>query len=106
MRHEEVEEWPIGRLRDEQLRHDPDRCEAYRHAIRRNKGKPFPVLVAPDGLILDGHHRARANKLEGITTIPVIVAGAGVVQQFAEGVKARSLRSRKTAAARWTRDEF
>ena len=31
-----------------------------------NEGKHVEVMVAADGLILDGHHRARAYKLEGM----------------------------------------
>jgi ParB-like nuclease domain len=99
------EEWPIDRLRDEQPHHDPDCCEAYRQEIRRT-GQPLTVMAAPDGLILDGHHRARANKMEGMTTIPVHVAGPGLAQDFAEIVKPRSLPARKAAYNRWIRGEF
>jgi hypothetical protein len=82
-------EWPIERLRDEQPHHDHDRCEEFRREIRRSKGKPFTILVAPDGLILDGHHRARAYKREKVKTVPVMVATPGIVEQFAEAVKGR-----------------
>jgi hypothetical protein len=94
--------WSIDRLRDEQPHHDPNCCEEKRQMVRGNGGNPLdPIWVAPDGLILQHHHLARAYKLEGIKIVPVWIASPGVVKMYAEEVKGRGLRSRKAASARW-----
>ena len=71
-----VEIWPIGRLttnpRNARI-HGPEQIEQIRASLREF-GWTMPVLVRENGMLIAGHGRLEAAKLEGITEVPTIVA--------------------------------
>ena len=71
-----VEVWPIGRLtanpRNARI-HSPEQIEQIRASLREF-GWTMPVLVRENGMLIAGHGRLEAAKLEGITEVPTIVA--------------------------------
>jgi len=71
-----VEVWPIGRLtanpRNARI-HGPEQIEQIRASLREF-GWTMPVLVRENGMLIAGHGRLEAAKLEGITEVPTIVA--------------------------------
>ena len=70
------EVWPIDRLtanpRNARIR-GPERIEQIRASLREF-GWTMPVLVRENGMLIAGHGRLEAAKLEGITEAPTIVA--------------------------------
>ena len=71
-----VEIWPIERLtanpRNARI-HGPEQIEQIRASLREF-GWTMPVLVRENGMLIAGHGRLEAAKLEGITEVPTIVA--------------------------------
>jgi len=71
-----VEIWPIERLtanpRNARI-HAPEQIEQIRASFREF-GWTMPVLVRENGMLIAGHGRLEAAKLEGITDVPTIVA--------------------------------
>ena len=71
-----VEIWPIERLtvnpRNARI-HGPEQIEQIRASLREF-GWTMPVLVRENGMLIAGHGRLEAAKLEGITDVPTIVA--------------------------------
>ena len=71
-----VEVWPIERLtanpRNARI-HGPEQIEQIRASLREF-GWTMPVLVRENGMLIAGHGRLEAAKLEGITEVPTIVA--------------------------------
>jgi DNA modification methylase len=71
-----VESWPIERLttnpRNARI-HGPEQIEKIRASLREF-GWTMPVLVRENGMLIAGHGRLEAAKLEGITEVPTIVA--------------------------------
>ena len=71
-----VEIWPIDRLtanpRNARV-HGPEQIEQIR-ASPREFGWTMPVLVCENGMLIAGHGRLEAAKLERITEVPTIVA--------------------------------
>jgi DNA modification methylase len=71
-----IEFWPIGRLtvnpRNARL-HGPEQIEQIRASLREF-GWTMPVLVRENGMLIAGHGRLEAAKLEGIAEVPTIVA--------------------------------
>ena len=71
-----VEIWPIERLtanpRNARV-HGPEQIEQIRASLREF-GWTMPVLVRKNGMLIAGHGRLEAAKLEGITDVPTIVA--------------------------------
>ena len=71
-----VEIWPIERLtanpRNARI-HAPEQIEQIRASLREF-GWTMPVLVRENGMLIAGHGRLEAAKLEGITEVPTIVA--------------------------------
>ena len=71
-----VEIWPIKRLtanpRNARI-HGPEQIEQIRASLREF-GWTMPVLVRENGMLIAGHGRLEAAKLEGITEVPTIVA--------------------------------
>ena len=71
-----VEIWPIERLtanpRNARI-HGPEQIEQIRASLREF-GWTMPVLVRENGMLIAGHGRLEAAKLEGITKVPTIVA--------------------------------
>ncbi|MGA8989534.1 MAG: ParB/Srx family N-terminal domain-containing protein, partial [Rhodoplanes sp.] len=71
-----VEIWPIERLtanpRNARI-HNPEQIEQIRASLREF-GWTMPVLVRENGMLIAGHGRLTAAKLEGITEVPTIVA--------------------------------
>jgi ParB/Sulfiredoxin domain len=71
-----VEIWPIGKLianpRNARI-HGPEQIEQIRASLREF-GWTMPVLVRENGMLIAGHGRLEAAKLEGITEVPTIVA--------------------------------
>ena len=71
-----VEIWPIERLaanpRNARI-HGPEQIEQIRASLRE-LGRTMPVLVRENGMLIAGHGRLEAAKLEGITEVPTIVA--------------------------------
>ena len=72
----EVEIWPIERLtanpRNARI-HGPEQIEQIRASLREF-GWTMPVLVRENGMLIAGHGRLEAAKLEGINEAPIIVA--------------------------------
>ncbi|MFO1097121.1 MAG: ParB/Srx family N-terminal domain-containing protein [Xanthobacteraceae bacterium] len=68
-----VEIWPVERLtanpRNARI-HGPEQIRA----SLREFGWTIPVLVRENGMLIAGHGRLEAAKLEGITEVPTIVA--------------------------------
>ena len=71
-----VESWPIERLaanpRNARI-HGPEQIDQIRASLREF-GWTMPVLVRENGMLIAGHGRLEAAKLEGITEVPTIVA--------------------------------
>ena len=71
-----VEIWPIDRLtanpRNARL-HGSEQIEQIRASLREF-GWTMPVLVRENGMLIAGHGRLEAAKLEGIAEVPTIVA--------------------------------
>ena len=71
-----VEIWPVERLttnpRNARI-HGPEQIERIRASLREF-GWTMPVLVRENGMLIAGHGRLEAAKLEGITEVPTIVA--------------------------------
>jgi len=71
-----VEIWPIERLtanpRNARI-HGPEQIEQIRASLREF-GWTMPVLVRENGMLIAGHGRLEAAKLEGVTEVPTIVA--------------------------------
>lgn len=71
-----VEIWPIDRLtanpRNARI-HGPEQIEQIRASLREF-GWTMPVLVRENGMLIAGHGRLEAAKLEGIAEVPTIVA--------------------------------
>ena len=71
-----VEIWPIERLaanpRNARI-HGPEQIEQIRASLREF-GWTMPVLVRENGMLIAGHGRLEAAKLEGIKEVPTIVA--------------------------------
>jgi ParB-like chromosome segregation protein Spo0J len=71
-----VEIWPIERLianpRNARI-HGPAQIEQIRASLREF-GWTMPVLVRENGMLIAGHGRLEAAKLEGITEVPTIIA--------------------------------
>ena len=71
-----VEIWPIERLaanpRNARI-HAPEQIEQIRASLREF-GWTMPVLVRENGMLIAGHGRLEAAKLEGIMEVPTIVA--------------------------------
>ena len=71
-----VEIWPIERLtanpRNARI-HGPEQIEQIRASLREF-GWTMPVLVRENGILIAGHGRLEAAKLEGIEEVPTIVA--------------------------------
>lgn len=71
-----VEIWPIERLtvnpRNARV-HGPEQIEQIRASLREF-GWTMPVLVRETGMLIAGHGRLEAAKLEGIADVPTIVA--------------------------------
>ncbi|MGB8526918.1 MAG: ParB N-terminal domain-containing protein [Rhodoplanes sp.] len=71
-----VEIWPIERLtanpRNARI-HAPKQIEQIRASLREF-GWTMPVLVRENGMLIAGHGRLEAARLEGITEVPTIVA--------------------------------
>jgi DNA modification methylase len=71
-----VEVWPIERLtanpRNARI-HGPEQIEQIRASLREF-GWTMPVLVRENGMLIAGHGRLEAAKLDGITEVPTIVA--------------------------------
>ncbi len=71
-----VEIWPIEQLtanpRNARI-HGPEQIEQIRASLREF-GWTMPVLVRENGMLIAGHGRLEAAKLEGITEVPTIVA--------------------------------
>ena len=71
-----VELWSIERLtanpRNARI-HGPEQIEQIRASLREF-GWTMPVLVRENGMLIAGHGRLEAAKLEGITEVPTIVA--------------------------------
>jgi DNA modification methylase len=71
-----VEIWPIEKLtanpRNARI-HGPEQIEQIRASLREF-GWTMPVLVRENGMLIAGHGRLEAAKLEGITEVPTIVA--------------------------------
>ena len=71
-----VEISPIGRLttnpRNARI-HGPEQIEQIRASLREF-GWTMPVLVRENGILIAGHGRLEAAKLEGIEEVPTIVA--------------------------------
>ena len=71
-----VEVWPIERLtanpRNARI-HGPEQIERIRASLREF-GWTMPVLVRENGMLIAGHGRLEAAKLEGVTEVPTIVA--------------------------------
>jgi len=71
-----IELWSIDRPRDSESNartHPKKQIEELRYSLRQY-GQVWPILVRPDGEIVAGHARRIAAKLEGMTTIKVLVA--------------------------------
>ena len=71
-----VEIWPIERLTANPRNarnHGPEQIEQIRASLREF-GWTMPVLVRENGMLIAGHGRLEAAKLEGITEVPTIVA--------------------------------
>ena len=71
-----VEIWSIERLtanpRNARI-HGPEQIEQIRASLREF-GWTMPVLVRENGMLIAGHGRLEAAKLEGLTEVPTIVA--------------------------------
>jgi DNA modification methylase len=71
-----VELWPIERLtvnpRNARV-HSPEQVEQIRASLREF-GWTMPVLVRESGMLIAGHGRLDAARLEGIVDVPTIVA--------------------------------
>jgi DNA modification methylase len=71
-----VEIWPIEQLtanpRNARV-HGPEQIEQIRASLREF-GWTMPVLVRENGMLIAGHGRLEAAKLEGIREVPTIVA--------------------------------
>jgi DNA modification methylase len=71
-----VEIWPVELLttnpRNARI-HGPEQIEQIRESLREF-GWTMPVLVRENGMLIAGHGRLEAAKLEGITEVPTIVA--------------------------------
>ena len=71
-----VEIWPIERLtanpRNARI-HGPEQIEQIRASLREF-GWTMPVLVRENGMLIAGHGRLEAARLEGIIEVPTIVA--------------------------------
>ena len=71
-----VEIWPVERLtanpRNARI-HGPEQIEQIRASLREF-GWTMPVLVRENDMLIAGHGRLAAAKLEGITEVPTIVA--------------------------------
>jgi ParB-like chromosome segregation protein Spo0J len=71
-----VEIWPIERLtanpRNARI-HGPEQIEQIRVSLREF-GWTMPVLVRENSMLIAGHGRLEAAKLEGITEVPTVVA--------------------------------
>jgi ParB-like chromosome segregation protein Spo0J len=71
-----VEIWPLERLTANPHNariHGPQQIEQIRASLREF-GWTMPVLVRENGMLIAGHGRLEAAKLEGITEVPTIVA--------------------------------
>ena len=71
-----VEVWPIDRLtanpRNARI-HRPEQIEQIRASLREF-GWTMPVLVRENGMLIAGHGRIDAAKLEGLKEAPTVVA--------------------------------
>lgn len=73
---ERIEQWPVGKLKPAERNvriHSPEQLRQLRAAIQK-WGFTKPILVRHTGRIVAGHGRWEAAKLEGLKTVPVIVA--------------------------------
>ena len=74
-----VEIWPIERLtanpRNARI-HGPEQIEQIRASLREF-GWTMPVLVCENGMLIAGHGRLEAARLEGITEVPPLSPAAG-----------------------------
>jgi ParB-like chromosome segregation protein Spo0J len=71
-----VEIWPIEKLAANPRNartHGPEQIEQIRASLREF-GWTMPVLIRENGMLIAGHGRLEAAKLEGITEVPTIVA--------------------------------
>jgi DNA modification methylase len=71
-----VELWPVARIKANPRnprRHGADQIARIRASLREF-GWTMPVLVRETGMLIAGHGRLEAGKLEGYGTIPVLVA--------------------------------
>ena len=62
-------------------KHGPEQIAQLRAALRQF-GWTMPVLARDDGMIIAGHGRVEAAKLEGITEAPVIIPNNWTADQF------------------------
>jgi DNA modification methylase len=79
-----VQRKPIGWLKPNPRnakKHGPEQIAQLRAAFRQF-GWTMPVLARDDGMIIAGHGRVEAAKLEGFTEAPVVIPTGWTVDQF------------------------
>lgn len=77
------ETWHVARIKPNPRNariHPPEQIELLRRSLREY-GWTIPVLVDEDGLLLAGHGRLEAARLEGHTEVPVVVARGWTAEQ-------------------------
>ena len=91
-----------------------ERLSPYRSVLRKNKhavdrmiatireyGFKIPLLISPDGILIDGHLRLKAAKRLGFTEVPVIVCDNWTAEQIQAF---RMLANRSGTWAEWNLD--